>query len=245
MSVKNPEQYVGNRTNGRPTVRVEVAQRLTTDHEVYLPGDASVNIYAADGSSVGYTKAKIETALLPKGTTIRVERDVEFATKDELLTFCREVREAGGGEVLDALKGSVAGDSQNCLIANNLNFSCTVEAGGNFPDGTPQWHMTVTDKEAAEKIGLALGLRVTNVERDANQPSGYASLGPAQIILPKIIGNAASAFDHNHPEFAEFQVDAQEFSERKYAEQHSTQVAESIDEIVWDGETAKSADLPF
>lgn len=50
----------------------------------------------------------------------------ETASLETVLEFCNDVRDAGGANPLDALLPAVPQDSKKCLIARNLNFSCSV-----------------------------------------------------------------------------------------------------------------------
>lgn len=101
------------------------------------------------------------------------------ATLKELKEFADKVREAGGGNPLDALMPSVPGDSQQCLIAKNLNFNCHVDAEG--PNG--QWVMGIEDEETVTAIAKKLELAI------------YSDDYTYGVILPPEIGEVAATFD--------------------------------------------------
>ncbi len=116
--------------------------------------------------------------------------DVEIATEEELLEFCNRVREAGGADILEALLPSRPGNAHECLIANALNFGCSVRPVGEKRNGLfDKWKMdlpsNLTDEQAAaisEVVGSpVVGRRYSGVYR--------------HVDLPPHIGNAAHAFD--------------------------------------------------
>lgn len=131
------------------------------------------------------------------------------ASNDEILEFCNKVREAGGGKPLDALLPGIPEDSQSCLIANNLNFECTV--GGPAGEAvTPEdqrilnraaayagWFMSVSDKEVRDKIAESLGLEKV----DTHEPYEEGDDMWYSVLLPKKIGNVAANFDQANEEF--------------------------------------------
>jgi hypothetical protein len=115
----------------------------------------------------------------------------ERASFEELLEFANKVREAGGGNPLDALMPSVPEDPTACLIARNLNFNCSVAGADygfleslNLPLDD-QWVMIVHDEDLARKIAEAIGTTYGWNKEDRDW----------QIILPKEIGRVASEFD--------------------------------------------------
>lgn len=127
----------------------------------------------------------------------------ERATLDELLDFANKVREAGGGNPLDALMPAVPEDATQCLIAKNLNFNCSV-GGGPGQDhplhDSDAWWMTVADRDVRDRIAAALGL----VAADYDVSPG--TLGAAGddfdwfeaygVKLPPRIGQVAADFDN-------------------------------------------------
>lgn len=130
----------------------------------------------------------------------------EVATEEELLEFCNKVREAGGANVLEALLPSEVNMPSACLIANALNFGCSVRGfykegdKDNFHpdgDGSYLWGMyfprNMTD-EAIEKVAAAVDCRIDR---------GWD--GERVMVLPKHIGNAAAAFDSGDA-FQEYRV---------------------------------------
>lgn len=145
------------------------------------------------------------------------EGRITHATPESLLEFCNAVRACGNASLLDALLPSTAGSAEKCLIARALNFSSNVEVGAKqFADGSSQWIMfpstktTVrwrfksyenyvaarlrnlkADNDKARALAKATGLRLATdelyLDGQAHERVGLA--------LPKLIGNAASAFD--------------------------------------------------
>lgn len=126
----------------------------------------------------------------------------ERATLSELLEFANKVREAGGGNPLDALMPAVPQDASQCLIAKNLNFNCKVHHGPCGADGDevfegvrPEddaWCMLIEDKALRNRIAEALDLpKVSWHEKswDGGRNTFYA------IELPKRIGAVAAEFD--------------------------------------------------
>ena len=128
-------------------------------------------------------------------------RDIEFdsgevypvATEEELLEFVNKARAAGGADILEALLPSKPEIASQCLIANGLNFGCTVSPINRPADLENDdeyrfvWGMTLPpniSEDQIDSIAEALGLG------RASRPSGR-TLGP----LPAHIGNAADAFD--------------------------------------------------
>ena len=112
--------------------------------------------------------------------------ETKRASLGELKKFANAVRDAGGGNPLDALMPAVPEDSTQCLIAKNLNFNCSVTAGN---DGA--WYMHLNDEEIAHKIGSKLNLKVAPAEEvDVyGYPDNFA------VILPPEIGQVAEDFD--------------------------------------------------
>lgn len=105
-------------------------------------------------------------------------QQIEYADETEVLDYCNKVRQAGGGEAIDALLPGHLSVSSSCMIARSLNFESTVYPIGNSKSG--RWVMETNSKEIAQKlIDADLGQRYT----------------PTSIKLPKRIGLAAYAFD--------------------------------------------------
>jgi hypothetical protein len=121
------------------------------------------------------------------------------ASLEELKDFANQVREAGGANPLDSLMPAIPQNSNECLIALNLNFSCEVEGedtnySGAYDDlgynnEEQVWCMRLEDYDTGKKIANKLGLNFEGEEKD--EYSG----GWAQIILPAKIGRVAAAFD--------------------------------------------------
>lgn len=119
------------------------------------------------------------------------------ATLDEVLDFANAVREAGGGNPLDALMPAIPQDSSQCLIARNLNFNCSVAATnarttnpvieGAVPE-EETWVMEVNSKDIRDRIAESLDLEKLTTRR----PSG---MNQHFVILPVRIAAVAIAFD--------------------------------------------------
>jgi hypothetical protein len=123
----------------------------------------------------------------------------ERASLEEVLEFANKVREAGGGNPLDALMPAIPEDPSACLIAKNLNFKCRVET-----DEADQWIMVVDSPELAGKIASTLGLDFytqTVWEYEGRfyhtRHGGYVETKVERpvIVLPERIGQVASDFD--------------------------------------------------
>jgi hypothetical protein len=150
-----------------------------------------------------------------------------FASRDEILEFCNKVREAGEGDVLDALLPGRPTVEHSCLIAVNLNFSCAVKPLLNYEgweegevkplpnyyprikdaEGNDVWGMFDVPLEVLENISTATGCEVRTVEgwefvgrTGANRR--IRTSAEQVLVLPPRIGNAAEAFDHGVEEFA-------------------------------------------
>lgn len=120
------------------------------------------------------------------------------ATLEELLEFANKVREAGGGNPLDALMPAVPADASQCLIAKNLNFNCEVDkpfAGG---DWAMNFH---SDRETRDAVAEALGLepRTTPDLPENMSPPQRAQYEDEDfsyyVMLPDEIGQVAEEFD--------------------------------------------------
>ena len=113
---------------------------------------------------------------------------IPYATEEEVLDFANRVREAGGANALEALLPSEPGNPESCLIANALNFGCSVDAVGASEehDGESEWVMFLPANmpdEAREKIAATTGCTLD---------------GNGNLELPRLIGNAAHAFDWHY-----------------------------------------------
>lgn len=110
------------------------------------------------------------------------------ATLDELHEFANKVREAGGGNPIDALLPSVPQDSTQCLIAKNLNFNCHVDTTRVY--GRSYWVMWVEDRVLRDRIARELNkLKVNSTVRLLEE-------GQYGVVLPDHIGKVASDFDN-------------------------------------------------
>lgn len=124
----------------------------------------------------------------------------QVATETELLEFANKMRAAGEGDFLDALMPSVPSDTNQCLIANALNFKCSVfGAPGDQEDshGDELWAMYFPRNMAharIRKIAEAVGCEVAEVT-DRHDLQAHSRLC---VVLPEEIGLVAKAFDHGH-----------------------------------------------
>lgn len=138
---------------------------------------------------------------------------LHYATETELLEFTRKLREAGGVDTLDALLPSQAHIPTQCLIANAVNFSSSVQpvARGQginpykfstFPSGAWQWFMIPGDVDVAT-LAAAVDCEVvsvfySNMFYSQHRMPGIAGELAAERLalpLPEKIGNTARAFD--------------------------------------------------
>jgi hypothetical protein len=138
--------------------------------------------------------------------------EVPYATEDELLTFANQVRESGGGDQVSALMPSLPNMPNTCLIANALNFQSTVIGASKAwmvnsygeqqdlvrntvgaPIGDFPWGMYFGRSPEGNSLreSVVEGLR----ERGVYVKRIYADTDGHGILLPRLIGNAAQAFD--------------------------------------------------
>lgn len=106
----------------------------------------------------------------------------ERASLKELLEFANKVREAGGGNPIDALMPAVPEDSSQCLIAKNLNFNCKVDG---FVGNGYSWAMWLKDEATRDKISESLDL-----EKCSTSPEFEYG-----VVLPPEISQIAKDFD--------------------------------------------------
>lgn len=116
---------------------------------------------------------------------------IPYASEQEVLNFANAVRQGGGGEVIQELFPGTPEEPKACLIANALNFSTKVEEITGYEAPVPKdemiWGMVFpsrTRKAEAQKIADAVGCPVRK------EGSCWA------IVLPRLIGNTAHAFDN-------------------------------------------------
>lgn len=117
---------------------------------------------------------------MPEFTLENRTEPIKYATEEEVLAFANEVREAGGGDLIDALMPSLAGSSKECLIANALNFECAVYPRPGLVHENGEFSRWVMGSDNAIEIAEKLDLDLDPFNR---------------IKLPRLIGNAAHAFD--------------------------------------------------
>lgn len=126
---------------------------------------------------------------------------------EELLEFCNKVREVAGGSIIPALLPSIRSEKNSCLVANALNFDCSVY--GHIPvdaadlityeNGDIAWVMVSDDLLALTKISYTLRLKPV-VTKDFHPSGTIIKVG---LVLPQWVANAAKAFD-NGTHFNEF-----------------------------------------
>jgi hypothetical protein len=107
------------------------------------------------------------------------------ASFEELMEFANKVRNAGGGNPLDALMPAVPQDPNQCLIAKNLNFNCQVNGSDAYPG---DWCMWVDDRATRDKIAATLNLPTE--DRSARNDTSFG------VRLPADIGQVATDFDN-------------------------------------------------
>jgi len=150
--------------------------------------------------------------------------ETDVATAEELLTFANVIRKAGGADVLDALLPSVPSSANQCLIANALNFGCSVaplrgvsagqiygtvfynlpeRIGMEWEDRSTVWGMYLpvnTSSDQLDKIASAVLFHLTYdgpFDKYASSVRIARSFEAEPVlVLPKFIGNAARAFDN-------------------------------------------------
>lgn len=120
---------------------------------------------------------------------------IPYATEEEVLDFANRLRKIGGAEVIEAFFPSNPGSASSCLIANALNFGCSVAPGpsGRNADGSirPEYQYWCMDfpyhmyGAEVERIAEEMGCEVQRL----------AYTETHQMRLPRLIGNAAHAFD--------------------------------------------------
>lgn len=124
-----------------------------------------------------------------------------YATEAELLEFANAVRQAGGANIIEALLPGEPQVAKACLIANALNFSCGVSPNGRTNEhGEAVWVMRMPANisfKRTQEIAKALGLQAEQyLPRDSMWRAGRrAPSRRSRIILPRLIGNTAAAFD--------------------------------------------------
>lgn len=122
----------------------------------------------------------------------------ERATLEELQEFANKVREAGGGNPLDALMPAVPQDPKQCLIAKNLNFNCTVQPSstnyGDDYENPNAWLMILEDHGVRDSIADSLGLEKTDYVRN-EWKDGYKDVTYPAVKLPAKYARVAQDFD--------------------------------------------------
>lgn len=148
----------------------------------------------------------------------------ERASLEQVREFCNTVRKAGAANPLDALLEAVPQESNACLIAKNLNFSCQVGGPTSHLDDysyevrkrlgfTPPerfaaeevWAMIVEDQVLADKISEAIQSEYKTI--NTRYGNKY------EILLPYKLGLVAAAYDRVYDEFMSGQEIASEDEE--------------------------------
>lgn len=131
----------------------------------------------------------------------RYNEAVPIATEAELLEFANKVRAAGGANALEALLPSSPCNPNTCLIANALNFECTVTGPRttttdefDLPDnGDHNWVMAFPENMSRDKAqAVADAVKCPLTTEDAGEEYPAERL---VIVLPDYITHAAQAFD--------------------------------------------------
>lgn len=129
-----------------------------------------------------------------------------YATERQLLAFANKMREAGAADPLEALMPSKPKSPETCLIANALNFECSVHG----VDDDSGWFMHLPanmSRERAQKIAAAVGCELiegwhdgvgTFVQEASIKNDAYSFDRVLVIRLPEKIGNTADAFDQGN-----------------------------------------------
>lgn len=133
--------------------------------------------------------------------------EVKRASLKKLLKFANEIREAGGGNPIDALIPAVPVNAEECLIARNLNFNCTVngapDPGSEEPWEAGDWAM-YTNRKVRDAIAEKLGLHKIEYKTEAKKKDGdyiltkngdYRKKTVYGVVLPRDIGLVARDFD--------------------------------------------------
>lgn len=132
-----------------------------------------------------------------------VQLSSDYATFEELLEFANKVREAGGGNPLDALMPAVPADTKQCLIAKNLNFNCEVrgvptkEAADQLGIGLYDdvWTMVVDNRETRDRIAESLNLQTFEGPETDDLGDSIPGTEIYGVVLPDHIGQVAARFD--------------------------------------------------
>lgn len=174
---------------------------------------------------------------MPVGTVDGV--DIEFAEEGEVLAFANKLREAGDADPIGALMPSTPGNSQACLIANALNFQSQVTLlyesfpsyGVNNGGDEGSWIMAFPenmDEDRIREIAEAVGCETITVWKAGNSAAyinkpkgdGHFLLDPYErrlvIKLPRLIGNAAHAFDRKlgwTTKYNKFEIEAKQIGD--------------------------------
>lgn len=146
----------------------------------------------------------------------------ERASLDEVLEFANTMRRAGGANVLEALLPSEPGNSQECLIANALNFGCKIKPEVLSPnvDQIDSWVVEIPDSpELLERVSEATGMGIVDVpivesiyHEDGGDFSHEILGGYSALHLPTKLAMVASDFDdardYNDYELLDFVEDS-------------------------------------
>lgn len=137
-------------------------------------------------------------------------------SEQETLEFCNKVREAGGGVILDDLLPGIPSVSQECLIAQNLNFDCEVLPVG-AGDDYDRWQMHISgflDNPDWKEIAR-------NISEKMDMPIEHTTDRKISLKLPPELAKVAHEFDRVWAEYEDlytYYLDEVEYAEGEYAE---------------------------
>jgi hypothetical protein len=130
----------------------------------------------------------------PDYTPVRVE----YAEEEDLLSFANRVRAAGGAEPLAALFPSTPLEPDACLIANALNFKSTVTTPFDDEENSANyftWGMVFPTRFTKSRV-QEIAREVLGDDYDEESVRRHPGRKAFVMVLPRLIGNTALAFDH-------------------------------------------------
>jgi hypothetical protein len=162
-------------------------------NEIVVTDDVSSREIIVNRNDWAESNEDIDSYFIKRGGVGQLEAIRNRASVEEVVSFANDIREAGGGSLIDGLMPSYPEDANSCLIANALNFDCDV----NCYSGV--WYMTIAEAEIgvqiAEKLGLDYEAPTYLDYVDDNDEEHYEFDGDCDIDLPEEIGLVAAAFD--------------------------------------------------
>lgn len=111
-------------------------------------------------------------------------------SQEQVLEFCNKIRKAGGADVLPSLLPGIPMNSNGCLIANNLNFDCSIGPSG-ISNDFGNWVMTIEGDrhiEISNKISEELNMPIA-----CREDSDFSQ--STTLKLPYELGEIAYQFD--------------------------------------------------